>query len=99
MQSRRRLPLRTSHRRHQDAQESARSRAAAASRAVASRAHKLQAADRLEVGALWQDHGLVFASSIGTPLDRHNVLREFRNITETAGLGAAGVPAYVRLPA
>ena len=49
--------------------------------------HKLQAADRLKAGALWQDHGLVFASSLGTPLDRHNVLREFRKITETAGLG------------
>ena len=30
--------------------------------------HKLQAADRLKAGALWQDDGLVFASSIGTPL-------------------------------
>jgi len=37
--------------------------------------HKLQAADRLKAGALWQDHGLVFASSIGTLLDRHNVPR------------------------
>jgi hypothetical protein len=36
--------------------------------------HKLQAADRLKAGSLWQDHGLVFGSSIGTPLDRHNVL-------------------------
>jgi predicted nucleic acid-binding protein len=48
--------------------------------------HKLQAAERLKAGALWQDHGLVFASSIGTPLDRHNMLREFRKITE-ADLG------------
>lgn len=36
--------------------------------------HKLQAADRLKAGVLWQDYGQVFASSIGTPLDRHNVL-------------------------
>jgi integrase len=42
--------------------------------------HKPQAADRLKAGALWHDHGLVFASSIGTPLDRHNVLREFRKM-------------------
>jgi ribosomal protein S18 acetylase RimI-like enzyme len=42
--------------------------------------HKLQAAGRLKAGSLWQDHGLVFASSIGTPLDRRNVLREFRKI-------------------
>jgi len=57
--------------------------------------HKLQAADRLKAGA-WQDHGLVFASSIGTPLDRHNVLREFRKITEAAGLGTDWVPRELR---
>jgi hypothetical protein len=27
---------------------------------------------------LWQDDGLVFASTIGTPLDAANVRREFR---------------------
>jgi site-specific recombinase XerD len=58
--------------------------------------HKLQAADRLKAGALWQDHDLVFASSIGTPLDRHNVLREFRKVTETAGLGTNWVPRELR---
>lgn len=58
--------------------------------------HKLQAADRLKAGALWHDRGLVFASSIGTPLDRHNVLREFRKITEAAGLGTDWVPRELR---
>jgi integrase len=58
--------------------------------------HKSQAADRLKAGALWQDHGLAFASSIGTPLDRHNVLREFRKITAAAGLGADWVPRELR---
>jgi site-specific recombinase XerC len=57
---------------------------------------EVQAADRLKAGALWQDHGLVFASSVGTPLDRHNVLREFRKITETAGLGTDWVPRELR---
>src|SRR5271170_5122197 len=42
------------------------------------------------------DHGLVFASSIGAPLDRHNVLREFRKITEAAGLGTDWVPRELR---
>ena len=51
---------------------------------------KRQAEDRLAAGALWQDHGLVFASAIGTPLDAANVRREFRRITEAAGLGQAG---------
>jgi integrase len=58
--------------------------------------HKLQAADRLKAGALWQDHGLVFASSTGTPLDRHNVLREFKRITAAAGLGSDWVPRELR---
>lgn len=47
-----------------------------------------QAEDRLTAGALWQDHGLVFTSTIGTPLDASNVRREFRKITEAAGLRA-----------
>ena len=45
---------------------------------------KRQAEDRLAAGALWQDHGLVFASAIGTPLDAANVRREFRKVTEAA---------------
>jgi integrase len=55
-----------------------------------------QAGDRLLAGALWQDHGLVFASSIGTPLDHHNVRREFRRITQAAGLGTDWVPREMR---
>ena len=55
-----------------------------------------QAEDRLLAGALWQDHGLVFASAIGTPLDRHNVRREFRKITQAAGLGTEWVPREMR---
>jgi integrase len=42
---------------------------------------KRQAEDRLAAGSLWQDHGLVFASAVGTPLDAANVRREFRQIT------------------
>jgi integrase len=54
-----------------------------------------QAEERLLAGALWQDHGLVFASVVGTPLDRHNVRREFRKITP-AGLGTDWVPREMR---
>jgi hypothetical protein len=53
---------------------------------------KRQAEDRLTAGALWQDHGLVFASAIGTALDAANVRREFRKVTKAAG-------AYIRLRA
>ena len=58
--------------------------------------HSLQAEDRLAAGALWQDHGLVFASAIGTPLDAANVRREFRKITHAAGLGTRWAPRDLR---
>jgi len=55
-----------------------------------------QAEERLLAGVLWEDNGLVFASAVGTPLDRHNVLREFRKITQAAGLGSDWVPREMR---
>jgi site-specific recombinase XerD len=55
-----------------------------------------QARDRLAAGPLWQDHGLVFASAVGTPMDDHNVRRMFRAITEEAGLGTGWVPREMR---
>ena len=55
-----------------------------------------QLSDRLAAGPLWQDHGLVFASAVGTPMDNHNMRREFRVITEAAGLGTTWVPRELR---
>ena len=55
-----------------------------------------QSEDRLAAGALWQEHGLVFVSSIGTPLDASNVRRDFHKITEAAGLGAGWAPRDLR---
>jgi integrase len=61
------------------------------------REHRVrQAQDRLSAGPLWQDHGLVFASAVGTPMDDHNVRRMFREITEEAGLGTGWVPREMR---
>ena len=57
---------------------------------------KRQAEDRLAAGARWQDHDLVFASAIGTALDAANVRREFRKITEAAGLGTGWAPRDLR---
>jgi integrase len=57
---------------------------------------KRQAADRLRAGELWQDHGLVFASTIGTPLIANNVIRSFRALTERAGLGPGWAPREMR---
>jgi integrase len=57
---------------------------------------KRQAADRLAAGSQWRDHGLVFASAVGTPLDAANVRREFRKITKSAGLGTGWAPLDLR---
>jgi integrase len=57
---------------------------------------KRQAKDRLKAGELWQDHGLVFSSTVGTPLTATNVIRAFRKITEKAGLGQEWAPREMR---
>jgi integrase len=57
---------------------------------------KLQASERLRAGELWQDHGLVFASRIGTPLTADNVKCAFRAVTKKAGLGQDWVPREMR---
>jgi len=54
--------------------------------------HEQQERDRLMAGELWQEHGLVFASTVGTPLTANNVIRAFRIITKKAGLGDDWVP-------
>jgi integrase len=55
-----------------------------------------QAADRLRAGEVWEDHGPVFTTAIGTMLDQHNIRREFRRVTEAAGLGTGWVPRELR---
>ncbi len=47
-------------------------------------------------GELWQEHGLVFASRVGTPLTANNVIRAFRVITKKAGLGEDWAPREMR---
>jgi integrase len=55
---------------------------------VSLRAHKArQAAERLKVGASWQEGGYVFTSGIGTPLDPRNVSRQFADLAARIGLG------------
>ena len=57
---------------------------------------KQQERDQLAAGDLWQEHGLVFASRVGTPLTANNVIRAFRIITKKAGLGEDWVPREMR---
>jgi integrase len=57
------------------------------------RAHReLQAKDRLTAGGAWQDHGLVFCTRAGAQLDAANIRRQFRDITDAAGLGRGWTP-------
>ena len=49
---------------------------------------KRQAEDRLRAGPLWQDNGLVFATSVGTAMNANNVIRDFRS-SSTRGRRAA----------
>jgi integrase len=51
------------------------------------RAHrKRQLEERMEKSGLWHDHGLVFPSEAGTPMNRHNLSRIFKKHLRRAGL-------------
>jgi integrase len=58
--------------------------------------HAAQAKQKLQAGKTWQDNDLVFATSVGTPLDAANVRRSFRRITKAAGLGECWTPRELR---
>ncbi|GAB3979234.1 site-specific integrase [Actinoallomurus acanthiterrae] len=58
--------------------------------------HKRQAAQRLKAGKDWQDHGLVFCTRTGAPLDAGNVRRAFRGITRKAKIGEKWTPRELR---
>ena len=51
-----------------------------------------QAEARSMAGELWQEHGLVFTTTVGTPYESHNLRRDFRRVTAAAGLGAHWSP-------
>jgi integrase len=46
-----------------------------------------QAEDRIAAGEAWQDHGLIFASEIGMPLDPDNFSHRFSQLCRRVGLG------------
>lgn len=50
-----------------------------------------QQEERALLGTAWQEHGLVFASEVGTPISPRNLSRHFKRM-----LHAAGLPARVR---
>jgi len=70
--------------------KSARSRRTIALPAIAVtalRAHRVRHLEsRLAAGGRWQDHGFVFTSAVGTPLDPRNVTRQFKALLRAANL-------------
>lgn len=40
----------------------------------------------MRLSSLWQDHGLIFPSTIGTPLNHRNLSRAFKDLLSRAGL-------------
>jgi integrase len=53
------------------------------------REHKVaQSREQLIAEATWEDHGLVFETQLGTPLDASHVRRAFKKICDDAGIGA-----------
>jgi integrase len=44
-----------------------------------------QAVERQTVGDDWREHGLVFTTKIGTPIEARNLNRHFGRLCEEAG--------------
>lgn len=43
----------------------------------------------MQRAGLWQDYGLVFPSTVGTPMNHRNLVRSFKVLLESAGLSQA----------
>lgn len=56
------------------------------------RAHWARQQEERAVTPAWKEHGLVFPSEVGTPLDPRNVLKPFKRIAVRAGL-----PSTIRI--
>ena len=49
--------------------------------------HERQQEEHEELAGLWQDHGIVFPTGVGTPMSRHNLVnRSFKPLLKRAGL-------------
>ncbi|MFI5911583.1 tyrosine-type recombinase/integrase [Dactylosporangium sp. NPDC051541] len=46
----------------------------------------MQAKERVELAEAWKDHGLVFPSEVGTPMEPRNLARHFAGLRERAGI-------------
>jgi integrase len=51
------------------------------------RHREAQLEESVPLGGLWQDHGLIFTTQVGTPVNRHNFYcRNFKPLLKKAGL-------------
>jgi hypothetical protein len=49
---------------------------------------KRQAEERLLAGSVWRDHGIIFTTGTGEPMDHTNLYRQnFQRVLEEADLG------------
>ena len=48
--------------------------------------YELQGRERLVAGDHWKEFGLIFTSHVGTPIGYHNLLKNFHNLLNYAGL-------------
>jgi integrase len=55
-------------------------------RAALTTHRKRQLEERMRKAGLWEDHGLVFPSTVGTPLSHRNLVRSFKALLKRAGL-------------
>jgi integrase len=49
--------------------------------------HDRQEVEQVDAGASWVETGLVFTTTLGTPIDPSNLRREFDKLTRKAGIG------------
>ena len=52
-----------------------------------------QAQSRILAGSEWQEHGLVFSTELGTPLEGRNITRTLHRVLKDAGIEQLGVHA------
>jgi integrase len=48
--------------------------------------YERQQGERLAAGEKWQEHGLIFTTSLGTPIHPRNLLRDFKKLLRYVGL-------------
>jgi len=53
-----------------------------------------QAVERTEAGARWVEHGLVFPSTIGTPMEPRNLNRHFEQVRAELGTPRCGCTIF-----